>query len=305
MHRFKSILFSPLGQRDNPAALRRIVDLTHRNDATLTLFSASEPPPKPNRLTRHRDVLEQLAAADHDAKRRRLTQLASRGGADFADLVVEPGNPALTLVVQVLAAGHDLVVVTTDDDCGDAATINRLLRKCPCPVWVIRPTRARKLRVLAAVDPDPDETELNLTILEIAASLARIHDGELHVGHAFEISTEHLLRSPLYGGYSEPEIERIRREERAERYADVLRLLIPSQDQGAHWKVHVVHGAPAEVIPDFVGRYRINLLVLGTVARTGLRGLLMGNTAERILTEVCCSVMAVKPPGFISPIARP
>ncbi len=112
------------------------------------------------------------------------------------------------------------------------------------------------------------------------------------------------MRSPLHGGYSEREIQQVRREERAERYADVLRLLAPSQDQGAHWKVHVIHGSPADVIVDFVNRYQINLLVLGTVARTGLSGLLMGNTAERILAEVGCSVMAVKPPGFISPIAR-
>jgi nucleotide-binding universal stress UspA family protein len=43
--------------------------------------------------------------------------------------------------------------------------------------------------------------------------------------------------------------------------------------------------------------------VLGTVARTGLTGLLMGNTTERILGDVTCSVLAVKPPGFVSPIA--
>ncbi len=167
MQRFKSVLFSPLGRNDNLPALRRIVDLARRNEATLTLFSASQPPPKPNRLTRHRDALEQLAAADHEAQHEHLARLATLCGADSADLVVEPGNSALTLIMQVVTAEHDLVVVTTDDDREDTATINRLLRKCPCPVWVIRPTRAKKLRVLAAIDPDPDEVELNRTILEL------------------------------------------------------------------------------------------------------------------------------------------
>ena len=80
-------------------------------------------------------------------------------------------------------------------------------------------------------------------------------------------------------------------------------LLTPSQAVGADWQVHVVNGPAAEAISELVTRHRINLLVLGTVARSGLSGLLMGNTAERILDDVTCSVLAVKPPGFVSPIA--
>ncbi len=304
MQRFTSVLFSPLGQSRNPEALRRVVDLAHRNHAALTLFSAAQSPPSPSRLTRHREALELLAQADRAAQSEHLARLASLCGAEAADLVVEPGNAAVAIVMQVLTAGHDLVVVTTDNDREDTATINRLLRKCPCPVWVIRPTRARKLRILAAVNPDPDEAQLNRTILELSAALADLYAGELHVGHAFEVSAEHLMRSPLHGGYSDGEIQEVRREERADRYAEVLRLLAPSQDQGAHWKVHVLHGSPPDVIVDLVNRHHINLLVLGTVARTGLSGLLMGNTAERILADVDCSVLAVKPPGFVSPIGR-
>jgi nucleotide-binding universal stress UspA family protein len=41
---------------------------------------------------------------------------------------------------------------------------------------------------------------------------------------------------------------------------------------------------------------------MGTVARTGINGLLMGNTAEMILTQIDCSVLAVKPQGFVSPV---
>jgi nucleotide-binding universal stress UspA family protein len=45
------------------------------------------------------------------------------------------------------------------------------------------------------------------------------------------------------------------------------------------------------------------LVVMGTVARTGVAGLLMGNTAERVLQRLQGSVLAVKPPGFKSPIS--
>jgi len=41
---------------------------------------------------------------------------------------------------------------------------------------------------------------------------------------------------------------------------------------------------------------------MGTVGRIGIRGLFIGNTAEAILNQVECSVLAVKPPGFQTPV---
>jgi len=41
---------------------------------------------------------------------------------------------------------------------------------------------------------------------------------------------------------------------------------------------------------------------MGTVARTGMPGLLIGNTAEGVLNEIDYSVLAVKPPGFVTPV---
>jgi nucleotide-binding universal stress UspA family protein len=42
---------------------------------------------------------------------------------------------------------------------------------------------------------------------------------------------------------------------------------------------------------------------MGTVARTGISGFVMGNTAETILSQIDCSVLAIKPPGFETPVA--
>jgi nucleotide-binding universal stress UspA family protein len=70
------------------------------------------------------------------------------------------------------------------------------------------------------------------------------------------------------------------------------------------WNVHLVKGPADHVVQAVVDRSRINLLVMGTVARTGIRGVVIGNTAEQILETVPCSVIAVKPPGFVSPLDR-
>jgi nucleotide-binding universal stress UspA family protein len=67
--------------------------------------------------------------------------------------------------------------------------------------------------------------------------------------------------------------------------------------------MHVVRGQPFEVISDFTTR--VDIAVLGTLSRSGIAGVLIGNTAERVLRNVDCSVIAVKPHGFESPIRLP
>jgi universal stress protein E len=62
-------------------------------------------------------------------------------------------------------------------------------------------------------------------------------------------------------------------------------------------------GVARERIAEEVQKRRIGLLVMGTIARTGVPGFIIGNTAEDILNSVDCSVVTVKPPGYISPVA--
>lgn len=45
-----------------------------------------------------------------------------------------------------------------------------------------------------------------------------------------------------------------------------------------------------------------DILVMGTIARTGIPGFMIGNTAEDILNSVDCSVLTVKPPNYVSPL---
>lgn len=301
MYRFKNILFSPFSERGNPAAVRRVGELAVDNDAQLTLLGVVA---EPSRLQR---VLQGSALVDQvmDAQRSRLEKGLRRWSAHAppgAITRIDTGDPALRVIEQVLAEGHDLVVVTSDEDRDDRATIRRLLRKCPCPVWVIRPTRARIQRVLAAVNPDPSEAGLNQTILELAASMVELHGGELHVMHAWDLYGEATMRSSAFMHVPPAVLEALLDEERAKHSAALDEVVASSPSPQATCKVHLIKGEPAEVVPAAVARLRINLLVMGTVARTGVNAMVMGNTAERVLDEVSCSVIAVKPEDFISPI---
>jgi len=66
--------------------------------------------------------------------------------------------------------------------------------------------------------------------------------------------------------------------------------------------VHLVKGQAGDVIPDLTESLEVDLVVLGTVGRTGVPGLLIGNTAEKILNALDCSVFTLKPEGFETPI---
>ena len=65
---------------------------------------------------------------------------------------------------------------------------------------------------------------------------------------------------------------------------------------------HVIKGYPRKVIPQLAKSLDADLVVMGTVAHISLPGFFMGNTAEDILNQLDCSVLAVKPRGFRSPI---
>ena len=68
-------------------------------------------------------------------------------------------------------------------------------------------------------------------------------------------------------------------------------------------QIHLIKNDDApKAIVKLVKNEKIDLLVIGTICRTGLAGFFIGNTAEKVLSEVNCSVLTVKPDGFVTPV---
>lgn len=294
--RFRNILFSPLSPRGNTAAMRRVEALARRDGADVTAVGIVREASTFQRLLHGAAHVDAVLAEQHRDMERRLERCAT-SQLDVAR-IVDVGSPAISLVQRAIGAAHDLLVVTGDDDVDDAI-VQRLIRKSPCPVWVIRSTRARRTRVLAAIEPEPDQAPLNRRILDVAASMGGLDDGELHVVNGWELYGESTMQSSAFLQVDPAEIERRRELVRLSHERAVADLL---SERSESWRPHVVCGPPERVISDVIARERINLVVMGTHARTGISGLVMGNTAERVLGELRCSVVAVKPPGFVSPI---
>jgi len=203
------------------------------------------------------------------------------------------GKDFIEITKEVMRVGHDLVVLQGDDQ--ERKTAMRLFRNCPVPVWAVYGKTAGSCKkVLAAVDPlfsdDPDNA-LNRRILDAALRASELESAEAHVVHAWGDPVE-LPQMPA--GYT----EQVRKAAREALDA----LLAPYGDAIAAENVHLVPGKPADAIDELVEQGGFDLLVMGTVVRTGLEGFLIGNTAEELLGKVRCSILALKPEGFRSPV---
>lgn len=311
MHRFKDILVATSPGHLEPGVLRAAVKLAETNDAGLTVLDVVEPITRMRRFTPVRRATADAQAELVRQRSERLHRLARDAQAsDDTDVKVSVGRPFIEVIRHVLEHDNDLVIV------GDPKVerqgmpefpsgVMHLLRKCPVPVWVMRPPQPGTFRILALIDSDSDDPVrdgLNGRVLALATSLARCEAGELHVAHALERAGEPTSQpSPdvrLPGEVTDRPADSADgvREERLGSLLEAHGVA----DSGA--EVHLVVGHAGEVLPKLAGDLSAELIVMGTVARTGISGLIIGNTAETILRSVHCSVLAVKPHDFVAPV---
>jgi universal stress protein E len=306
---FRKILVFAHGEVDAQGALRRAAALARHHDARLVVMDVVEPLP--------RGAAAPFGTAPRDLNRmllrhrtRELRAAVAAAGARRAHVVVSTGKPFVEVIRAVLRRGFDLVVKPAE---GHAlmrsllfgSTDHHLLRKCPCPVLLLPPGQGRPFRkIMAAVDPDPSDRQrdlLNDDILALAVQLSKEVDGELSIVHAWQLLHERLMRGGLYR-VPRNVVDEMGREERDTHRRNLAMLLRRVDLQGVRPAIVLVKGDPRVRLPRVARARRMDLVVLGTVGRGGLPGLLIGNTAESILSQVRCAVLAVKPRGFRSPV---
>jgi universal stress protein E len=219
------------------------------------------------------------------------------------------GIPFIEIIQEVLRSQHDLVMTTAEGRMGLKDTLfgnttMHLMRKCPCPVWVIKPGQPRQFgRILAAVDlvqDDKDRTALTTKIIELATSLARLGQSELLIVHAWRMYGESMIRGR--GGLSTEEVERLLRETQDAHRQWLIELLQQHPLEDLKYEVYLLKGEAGALITELAQAKAIDLIVMGTVSRAGIAGLLIGNTAEKVLQQVDCSMLTVKPNGFVTPV---
>lgn len=217
------------------------------------------------------------------------------------------GKTSVEITREVLRDEHDLVLrVAKGKDSrrrGFFGTTGlRLLRECPCAVWLVTPATSPQYKhVLGCIDTstgDQLDAELNGKVYETAALVSQHHGAAYSILHAWSIYGDQLLHGRMSAKAYEDTKKHIR--ERVETLLD--RFLEAHGSSFRESNVHLLEGDAPAVIPAFASKNEVDLVVMGTVARSGVAGMIIGNTAERILNSIECSVLALKPDSFVCPI---
>lgn len=321
MNRFRNILCMVAPDTAYESALEAAHTLAAKNGARLTVLDVVPALPAGASLPPGLPSVSELQAGWMNERRRALEERLAPWR-ERLDLRVEElsGRRFLQVIRSVLRNDHDLVIKTAEDPDWASRLLGsddmHLLRKCPCPVWLTRPGEPQQYQsILAAVDFDASDatsitSELNTRILALSASLALRHSARFHLVHVWDAPAESLLRrwseDPDQASFTYVSAERDRHQEGMERIRAWLDdYLGRDTAAGLDPQLHVLRGSPGAVIPGVAERVGADLTVMGTVARTGIAGLFMGNTAETVLEQLRSSVLAVKPAGFVSPVQLP
>ena len=188
------------------------------------------------------------------------------------------------------------------------------LRQCPCPVWIVKEEiKTSSQSIIAAVDVATDYPEnersirekLNIDVLTAATSLAGVKGCSVKVVSAWSAQFENTLRHSSFLRKSEDSVDTYIKEMESEHkknfdaFMGVAKKALGEDVYNCIALERVsLKGKPREVLPEYAKQIGANLVVMGTVARVGIPGLIIGNTAESILNRLDQSVLAIKPEGF-------
>jgi universal stress protein E len=135
-----------------------------------------------------------------------------------------------------------------------------LLRMSPCPVLMVKDYKDwTHRRILAAINPAATEAahaKLDKQIIGLAQNLATTYGSDAHFVTAFQ----DLNHAP-----------------------DAAKIAETCGAEPKH--VHLRRGKAADVIRDVAAELEVDLIIVGTVARDGIKGRVVGNTCERLLDQ--------------------
>jgi nucleotide-binding universal stress UspA family protein len=290
--------------------LEQVFDLGKRHGAAISVCDVIEPPP---RMADPEGTIAKLKTVGWQLAFERLRALCAPHMRHASlDYTVLTGNPFLAITEQVIQQRFDLVVHVSDpfaDGAGPGLnpTGMHLVRKCPCAVWSMHPGKARVASdVVLAVDRDdtganPRAERLAEQLAATAQAISQARGATLHVVHAWQPYAEKLLAHPRMGLGAE-DIETYARAQEQDHQQWLDTLVARLDDSETSVVSHLLQGTVAKVIPELARQTGAELIVMGTIGTSAVPGVLVGTSAEAILSATAVPILALKPQGFTSPL---
>ncbi|WP_299262427.1 universal stress protein UspE [uncultured Psychrosphaera sp.] len=242
-----------------------------------------------------------------DDKKQWLNQLLKETDKDCSRITTEVvwhNRPYESIILAAIEGQFDLVMKSTHKHDTLKSVIFtptdwHLLRKCPCPVLLVKdhawPKDSKVLAAVSAVTDDNSHELLNYEIINYACFMSSILQSETHLINAYP-------PTPMNIAVEIPEFDTVQYNESMKRHHKEALAKLALDFDIEEDKTHVIEGLPEDVIPEVSLLLDAELVVIGTVGRTGISAALIGNTAEHVIDNLNCDLLALKPPGFVSPI---
>ena len=298
------------GARSMPA-VQKAAQLARALKARLELYHAISDPVYVDALAIAGQTVAQLQKQWKAAHLKKLERVADRLRAEgtLVTTAVEWDFPAFEAVLRrATRAKADLIVAERHASRHVAPWLLRfndweLLRRSHVPVLLVKSGQAYdKPVVLAAIDPSHSfakPAKLDNAILDAGKTLAGALQGTLHAAHAFVPSTIDVdkldVNLPNLSAYIEAEAAKHAQGALDKSLKDSG--LPPAQR-------HLVGRHAVDAIPELARELKSSIVVMGAISRTGIKRLLIGNTAERILDALSCDVLVLKPSSFATRAPR-
>lgn len=218
--------------------------------------------------------------------------------------VVWHNRPFEAIIEQVQEHGHNLVVKATHQHDTLKSVIFtptdwHILRKCPCPVLLVKdhdwPKDGNILTAINAGTSEEAHSTLNNKILYDANYVANLIEANIHIVNSYP-------GTPVNIAIEIPEFDPLEYNQTMKRHHQTSVSELAEKHGVNSNNTHVKEGLPEDVIPQVAKQIDAELVIIGTVGRTGISAALIGNTAEHVIDSLDCDVLALKPEGFKCPI---
>lgn len=300
--RFQSILVPLDGSTLAEQAIPTAVAIAERAGSKLKLLLVHEPPPSLDPGSTYTELELAMEKADRDYLRSVAGRLRERLGPALSSAVVK-GPVTKTLARYTRELGTDLIVMTTHGRGGIrrawlGSVADELIRTSEAPILIVRPsdgdatpTFVPPTEIMVPLDGSP----LAEAVLEPVTALARLWDAEVSL---VQVVRPIILTSdpplPFPTGYSDQET-RIRRELAQDYIRDIAEHLRESGVRASG--VAVVDGSVAHTLLDLARPERVSVVAVATHGLGGLRRLVLGSVADKLVRGADVPVLVVRPTG--------
>ncbi len=243
------------------------------------------------------NLFEKEVRRESDAKLQAVIAGLPAPGIDItSETLLGAAYSEITHAVQ--QEGYDLVLagtrgLSTWEQFVVGSTARRLVRNCPSSVWIVKAEHRGAPKVVLA---NTDFSDSSLKAVREGLRVAQQAQSEFHLLHVIEELDEELIKRAPHGSPMRKDINDYARQ----RLESCVRLLDTKPEQVT---LHLSLGTAWREITRTAQVLHADLVVIGTLGRTGVSRLLLGNTAEKVLETCDSSLLTVKPDGFISPVS--